>query len=67
MTDLTKSERKQIAEILDRRASEVARFNRQYTEQPEHYGSVELAHKREIERLRHLANRVNPAEPEEEE
>lgn len=67
MTDLTKSEREQIAEILKRRANEIASFNRKYTEATDHYGSVELAHSREIERLRNLAVRVNPPEPEEDE
>lgn len=64
MSDLTKSERNQIGEILSRRANEIAKFSRTYTEKSDHHGSVELALTREIERLRNLANRVNPPEPE---
>lgn len=69
MTDNSKelkpSERKQVAEILNRRANEIAKFSGTYTEKSDHHGSVELALTREIERLRNLANRVNPPEPEE--
>jgi hypothetical protein len=61
--DLTTSERKQIAEILERRANEVASFSDEYRRNPGHFGSVEFALTREIERLRRLAERVNPAEP----
>lgn len=63
--DLTKAEREQIAEILERRANEIAGFSDDYRRKPEHYGSVELALTREIQRLRRLAGRVNPDEPEE--
>jgi hypothetical protein len=63
---LTKSERKQIAEILDRRANEIAGFSSDYRNNKDHYGSVELALTREIERLRRLADRVNPPEPSDE-
>ena len=66
MGELTKSERKQIAEILDRRANEIAGFSSDYRRDDKHYGSVELALTREIDRLRNLAERVNPEEPEEE-
>lgn len=66
-TDLTKTERKQIAEILNRRANEIAGFSDEHRRKPEHYGSVELALTREIDRLRRLAERVNPPEPEEDE
>lgn len=66
MADLTKSERAQIGEILERRANEIAGFSDEYRRDPKHYGSVEFALTREIERLRRLAERVNP-EPEEEE
>lgn len=62
---LTESERLQIAEILNRRANEIAGFAGDYRNKPEHYGSVELALTREIERLRKLAGSVNP-EPMEE-
>ena len=66
MSDLTKSEREQIGTILERRANEIAGFSGDYCNGPEHHGSVELALTREIERLRRLAVRVNPAEPENE-
>lgn len=60
MATLTKSERKQIETILDRRANEIASFADSYRGDPKHFGSVELALSREIDRLRHLADRVNP-------
>lgn len=63
-TGLTASERKQIAEILSRRANEIAGFSNAYTRDAGHFGSVDLALTREIERLRRLADRVNPNEPE---
>lgn len=62
--NLTPSERKQIADILNRRSNEIAGFADNYRKNPDHYGSVELAHTREINRLRKLADKVNP-EPEE--
>lgn len=58
--DLTKAEREQIAEILNRRANEVAGFSSDYRSKDDHFGSVELALTREINRLRRLAGRVNP-------
>ena len=61
---MTKSERAQIAEILSRRANEIASFADEYRSDQKHYGSVELALSREIDRLRRLADRVNPEEPE---
>lgn len=64
--DLTPSERRQIEEILDRRANEIAGFSDEYRRDPKHFGSVEFALTREIERLRRLAERVNPPPPEEE-
>jgi hypothetical protein len=67
MADLTKREREQIAEILKRRANEIAGFGDDYRRKPDHFGSVELALTREIERLRHLAERVRPPEPEDDE
>lgn len=63
-SDLTPSEREQIEEILDRRANEIAGFSDEYRRDPKHYGSVEFALTREINRLRRLAERVNPAQPE---
>lgn len=67
MSDLTKTERAQIEEILSRRSNEIAGFLDDYRRDPKHYGSVEFALSREIDRLRHLAERVNPAEPDDEE
>lgn len=62
--ELTPSERVQISQILERRANEIAGFSEEYRRDPKHYGSVEFALTREIQRLRRLAERVNP-EPEE--
>ncbi len=62
--DLTKAERDQIGEILERRANEIAGFGDDYRRKLDHFGSVELALTREIQRLRRLAERVNPAAPE---
>lgn len=62
-TNLTKSECAQIAEILKRRANEIAGFLTEYNGGQNGLGSVELALSREIERLRRLAERVNPPEP----
>lgn len=59
--DLTRHEREQIAEVLRRRANEIAAFNADYTRVAGHLGSVELALTREIQRLRHLEGRVCPA------
>lgn len=64
---LTRNESVQIAQILDRRANEIAGFSGEYRNKPDHYGSVELALTREIERLRHLSQRVCPPLPTEEE
>lgn len=65
MPDLTTREREQIGEILSRRANEIAGFANDYRQKDDHFGSVEMALTREIERLRRLADRVNPQEPEE--
>ena len=43
MSELKLNDRKQIAEILDRRANEVASFSSEYTKDGGHFGSVELA------------------------
>ena len=59
---LTEHERSQIAEILTRRANEIATFHAEYRNDKQHFGSVELALSREIERLRRLADKVNPQE-----
>ena len=66
IAELTPSERAQIGQILSRRANEIAGFSDSYRNDPKHFGSVEFALTREIERLRRLAARVNP-EPEDEE
>lgn len=59
---LTKNEREQVAEILSRRANEIASFSDEYRKDNKHYGSVELALTREINRLRRLADRIDPPE-----
>lgn len=64
MTNLNKKERTQVAEILRRRANEIAQFSGEYQGNTNHFGSVELALTREIYRLRTLAERVSPPEPE---
>ena len=61
-TDLTKAEREQIAEILERRANDIASHMRTVLKDGEP-ASVEFAMTREIRRLRRLAVRVNPPEP----
>lgn len=58
---LSRSESDQIGDILLRRANEIASFSIDYQKKPDHYGSVELAMTREMQRLRRLADRVNPA------
>jgi hypothetical protein len=60
MADLTPRERAEVAEILNRRANEVSGFSNDYRRKDDHFGSVELALTREIDRLRKLAERVNP-------
>lgn len=52
---MTNDGRLEIAEILTRRANEVAMFKADYTKDPNHMGSVEMALSREIYRLRTLA------------
>lgn len=64
---ITRKECVQIAEILNRRANEIAGFSADYKKDGNHFGSVELALSREIERLRNLASWVNPPDPEEDE
>ena len=59
---LTQEDREDISEILSRRANEIAGFLHKYRENEDHYGSVELALTREIDRLRKIANKVNPYE-----
>ena len=67
IAELTRSEREQISEILRRRANEIAGFNDKYRRDETHYGSVEFALSREIQRLRRLSERVCPPDPEDRE
>ena len=73
MIELTITDRAQIAEILDRRANEVASFKTDMEEKVSERagtkiqfyafpGSVELAISREVQRLRRLADKVKPRE-----
>ena len=55
---VTAQQREEIAAILRRRANEVAEFKADYTKDRSHFGSVELALTREIDRLRDLADSV---------
>ena len=75
---LSIAERSQLAEILDRRANEIASFKRDMEEKAteragskiqfyELPGSVELAFSREIQRLRKLADKVRPPSTDDEE
>lgn len=59
---MTKNDSMQIAEILNRRANEIAGFADSYRRDDKHFGSVDLALSREIDRLRRLAERVDPPE-----
>ena len=63
--DLSNSERRQIAEILSRRANDIAAYKVEGEKIVP--GSVELALAREIKRLRGLADKVGPPESEDEE
>ena len=65
--ELTFKECEQIAEILSRRANEIASFHSEYRSDGKHFGSVELALGREVTRLRRLADKVNPPIQEDEE
>lgn len=76
MIKITETEGRAIAQILKRRANEVASYQRDLVERISHQtgrevhvhdvpGSVELALSREVERLRRLADRCcPPPEPE---
>ena len=59
-TVLTSGDRRQIADILSRRANEVASFKSNYCKDDKHFGSVELALSIEIDRLRSLARKIDP-------
>ena len=65
--DITFKECEQVAEILNRRANEIATFHGEYRNDGKHFGSVELALSREITRLRRLAEKISPPTPEDEE
>ena len=60
MLDLNRNDQEIFAEILNRRAKEIAGFADEYRRDPKHYGSVELALSREINRLLELAEKVCP-------
>lgn len=59
MIELTKKEREQVAEILKRRANEIAGYQ-SYLRNKQDLASVDFALEREIKRLRNLADKVNP-------
>ena len=61
---ITSRQRKEIREVLDRRANEIAHFINEYRADGHPLGSVELACQREVDRLRHLADVVDPPEVE---
>ena len=61
---LTKKERDQIATILSRRANEIAMYRSELSRK-EDIASVDYALELEVARLRRLAERVKPEEPEE--
>ena len=72
-TELTPSEREQIATILSRRANEIAGYKSDHscekyplTTKPEMMmpASVEYALELEINRLRKLSSKINPPKPE---
>ena len=60
MCELTTQDKKDIEDILRRRANEIASFRSDYCSNPSHLGSVELALTKEILRLRELAAKINP-------
>lgn len=63
--ELTDQEREQVAEILNRRANEIAGYAQDHRENPLYPerkglpGSVDLALSLEITRLRRLANKIH--------
>lgn len=73
-TPLSDSDCKQIADILERRANDIASFQsavkRHMPPSVAEYdfpGSVEMALTREIQRLRRLAHKINPVTQEDDE
>ena len=65
--NISKKECTQIAEVLSRRANEIAGFTNEYRSKEDHYGSVEMALTREMDRLRSLARKVSPPEADDDE
>jgi len=63
--ELKISERRQIAEILNRRANEIASYSMTYKQSDNHFGSVEFALSREMQRLRRLADKISPPDDDE--
>ena len=63
--ELTPKERAQIATILKRRANEISGFKMDLNKGKD-LASVDYALELEIDRLRRLAERVDPPQPEEE-
>lgn len=59
MIELTKKEREQVAEILKRRANEIAGYQSDLRNKQD-LASDDFALEREIKRLRNLADKVNP-------
>ncbi len=64
MIELTKKEREQVAEILKRRANEIAGYQYDLRNKQD-LASVDFALEREIKRLRNLADKVNPPDTDE--
>jgi hypothetical protein len=58
--NLSKKEAEEVSEILSRRANEIAIYKTDMMKEKHYLGSVELALTREMERLRSLAEKVNP-------
>ena len=64
MIELTKKECEQVAEILKRRANEIAGYQSDLRNKQD-LASVDFALEREIKRLRNLADKVNPPDTDE--
>mgnify|MGYP006365030789 CR=1 FL=1 len=59
MSKFTQEDSKEICEILERRANEIAMFLADYRKDEKHFGSIELALSREIDRLRGLSEKLS--------
>lgn len=55
---LNKTEKQEVSEILIRRANEITNFRNSYVKDEDHFGSVELALTREINRLLQLSDKI---------